>query len=657
MTMPCNITLLSVSGADSVRRLIGGFAGRAIREADAVMTLDFGGTISDFARRQRAKRVVSLSTYRKLNSAEEDAINLETGREISRIANKLEDIQLSRTHIGQAWAIGLRSHIFRELYAAYTLDRVLDEGITSLTIICGKMSFVENAIIARLRGLHLAGSIVFNGTAAIQGDMIQIINEDRIGRVRNALYARKNSDVTIPAKLDPETLIGDFNSIRGEHPTKADVIFLHMYDHPMYMETLPPILDELEKRKIPAAALVTNNVSQEIYEDRKLGEKRNVAQLNHKLELQDNFQLERFEAAIRERIELSAVDMAPISCWVSLFAVHSPTYMRRSLQGLFTFLAALNVMIGRTKAKSLFLPHSPAVNPFAFLALSASDKRLTAYYCFSAIMTRNSVSIPFIPPAILLASGQHEIEMLSIRNSSAGDMAILTGSPSLDHLFELAGDISKHARSEKPVVTIATSRSDPDSEDIWLRKLVDWAVREDVELIFAEKHRRGGTNFDLLAKKVKKAKDIDLKIISERNEISRYMIESDIIITDKPSLAYLGIFAGTPIIQAAFDAADLVELEEGVGFVANSSEEIIDILQGLILDPDYIPREITERRMGFLEKLVHQEGGSAAEKVVDALIAETEYQGFNSPFTEILIPHPQFETGFKAVISADFSKF
>ena len=489
----CHITLISVANAQE-RDVLSGYSQRMISDSDAVLTLTFGGSLGDFARRNKAKRVITLSDYRKLNSADEKALFSAASRDISLLGLHLDDVRLSHVELGAAWAIGLRSSIFRELYAAYTLDQILSEGVKTLTIISNALSIVEHAFIARLLDLQREKKIVFNGVARMKKGQMSVEPIGAVSDIKSALASRLHNKLTTPQPFERETLKGEMTAITGEHPSAAHVLIMHFSDNPMFLENIPPILDELEKQKIPAAVLVAGPFSMEIYRGRTLAEKHNVNRMNARLEIKDIDQVNRIVGYIRERVEILALEPVPLMSWVALFAAHNEAYMTRSLTSLITFQSAFNVMAGRTRASALYMTQSPDTSPLAYTAISACGLRMRPFYSFSSFLTQDNRSLPFVSPATLLAGGQHEIDILQSRNPEAAEHAILTGIPSLDKLSDIikkSKSFENHMKNEKPVISIITSRSDPAEEDKWLGRLIRWADQEKVDLIFNKTQRQG----------------------------------------------------------------------------------------------------------------------------------------------------------------------
>ena len=636
----CHVTFVSVSNPTS-RDPLSGYSSRILSDSDAVMTLTFGGPLGDFARRNKAQRVVTLSDYRKLNSNDEKSLFSAANRDVSLLGLHLDEVRVSHVEIGAAWAIGLRSPIFRELYAAYTLDKLLSEGIKTLTILSNAISIVEHAFIARLLDLQREEKIILNGVARLKTGNMEIQTVGAISDVKSSINERLRNKLTSPTPIKQEILTGDMASIIGEHPSAAHVLIMQFSDNPMFLENIPPILDTLEKQKIPAAVLIAGPFSTELYEGRKLAEKRNINRINSRLEIKDTEQIERLGKHIRERVEILALESVPLMSWVALFASHNLAYMTRSLTRLINFQAAFNVMAGRTRASSLYMTQSPDTSALAYIAVSACGLRMRPFYSFSAFLTQGSRSLPFVSPATLLAGGQHEINILASRNPEAAEQAILTGIPSFDRLAETLenSESFKEANgSQRPVISIITSRSDPDEEDKWLARLVRWADREGVDLIF-NKTSRKGTKAYTKVKNIAKGKGWDcVTFNNKRTDVETALITSNIVITDQPSLAYAAVMAGTMIVQAAFEDTEILSLEHGVGFVATTENELTTLLDSLLLEDSYISQEMAFSREAFMSRLGTDIDSSAAERVVEALTETEDRVVFESPFLELLMP-------------------
>jgi len=636
----CHITLVCVPDPND-RRELSGYSRRIISDSDAVLTLTFGGPLGDFARRNKAKRVVTLSDYRKLNSPDEKALFSAASRDISLLGLHLDDVRVSHVEIGAAWAIGLRPSIFRELYAAYTLDRLLAEGVKTLTIISNALSIVEQAFIARLMDLQRENKIIFNGVARLKKGQMEIETVGAVSDVRAALNNRLQNKLTSPKPFDLETLTGEMTAITGEHPSAAHVLIMHFSDNPMFLENIPPILDELEKQKIPTAVLVTGPFSLSPYEGRNLAEKKNVNRINSRLETKDAEQVARLAGYINERVEILALEPVPLMSWVALFATHNLAYMTRSLTRLINFQAAFNVMAGRTRASALYMTQSPDTSALAYIAVSACGLRMRPFYSFSTFLTQDNRSLPFVSPATLLAGGQHEIDILDSRNPEAAEHAILTGIPSFDKLSKLLATsetFDDRMRRERPVVTVITSRSDPDEEDKWLGRLIRWADQNKVDLVFGKTPRQGTKPYTKI-KNLAKGKDWKrVEFLYKREEIEAALVTADIVVTDQPSLAYTAVLSGTMIIQTAFDSTDVLQLENGVGFVAASEKELTVLIQSLLLEDDNISPQMEQNRAVFMSQLGVDKDESAAARVVDALIDTEDILTFESPFLELLMP-------------------
>lgn len=655
-TSACHVTFVSVANPTS-RDPLSGYSRRILSDSDAVMTLTFGGPLGDFARRSKAKRVVTLSDYRKLNSEDEKALFSAANRDISLLGLHLDDVRVSHVEIGAAWAIGLRSPIFRELYAAYTLDKLLSEGVKTLTILSNAVSIVEHAFIARLLDLQRENKIVLNGIAQLKTGNMAVQTVGAVSDVRSALNERLQNKLTFPTPFNQETLTGEMTAIIGEHPSLAHVLIMQFSDNPMFLENIPPILDSLQKQKIPAAMLIAGPFSMDLYEGRNLGEKRNINRINSRLEIKDAEQVDRLRGYIRERIEILALEPVPLMSWVALFASHNVSYMTRSLTRLINFQAAFNVMAGRTRASSLYMTQSPDTSALAYIAVSACGLRMRPFYSFSAFLTQDSRSLPFVSPATLLAGGQHEIDILATRNPEAAEHAILTGIPSFDRLattLENSESFKDQKDSKRPVISVITSRSDPDEEDKWLARLIRWADKEEVDLIFNKTQRKGTKPYTKL-KNIAKAKGWErVDFITKREDVEAALIMSNIVITDQPSLAYAAVMAGTMIIQTAFDETEVLSLERGVGFVAATETELTTLLDSLLLEDSYMSAEMAYSREAFMSRFGAEKDDSAADRVVEALTETDDKLVFESPFLELLMPQRFDQKTLSIVKSAKF---
>ena len=64
---PCNIVFLSIPDAETETPLTG-YAERIVKEADAVLVMNFGGKLIDYIRKHVPKTLLSLSDSRNLDS-------------------------------------------------------------------------------------------------------------------------------------------------------------------------------------------------------------------------------------------------------------------------------------------------------------------------------------------------------------------------------------------------------------------------------------------------------------------------------------------------------------------------------------------------------------------------------------------------------------
>ena len=84
-TPPCNVVFLSIPDAEMETPLTG-YAARIVKEADAVLVMNFGGKLIDFIRRHIPQELLSLSDSRNLDSETERALFSLVNYDISTIA-------------------------------------------------------------------------------------------------------------------------------------------------------------------------------------------------------------------------------------------------------------------------------------------------------------------------------------------------------------------------------------------------------------------------------------------------------------------------------------------------------------------------------------------------------------------------------------------
>jgi len=319
---PCNIVFLSIPDAETETPLTG-YAERIVKEADAVLVMNFGGKLMDYIRRHVPKKLLSLSDSRNLDSETERAIYSLVNYDISTVALALDDVKVSKVATGEAWSLGLRPQIFRELYAAHRLHQVLEEGYSSVVVVTSAISIVEKAILSRLIDLQRAGDVIVNGVGQIKKGLVGTVDVSDITEMRAGLAKRRYELDLTPNPFELETLAGDFASIKGEQPSPADVLLLHLTDNAMFHQNIIPILDELKNRKVNSAVLMSGGFSTDLYRSRKLAEKWNVCPVNQQFEIKDVEQPKRIAEAITDRIETSCLSLSPPISWTPLLASKS----------------------------------------------------------------------------------------------------------------------------------------------------------------------------------------------------------------------------------------------------------------------------------------------------------------------------------------------
>jgi len=658
---PCNIVFLSIPPAE-LDTPPTGYAKRIIKESDAALVLNFGGKLMDYVRRQEPKHLLSLSDSRNLDSDTERELFSLVNYDISTIGLALDDIRVSKVPTGGAWSIGLRALIFRELYAAHRLRRVLEEGHKSIVVISSAISIVEKAILSRLIDYQRSGKVMLNGVGQIKNGLVSTVDVSDVMELRAKLGQRRHTLDISPKPFEIENLAGDFNAIKGEQPSAASVLLLHLTDNPMFHQNITPILDELKNRKVSAAVLMAGGFSTELYKGRKLGEKWNVASVNPKFEVKDEEQSARIKDAIRDRVETACLGLSPPVSWAPLIAVQSTSYMNRTVDQLLTFHSAFNVMIGRTKATTVYMTQSPDTNPLAYLAVAACGTRARPFYSFSSFLNASERTLPFVAPAILLAGGQHDIDILKERNSDIAAEAVVVGIPALDSLIEANKDDERlklvsvlDISARRPIVTILTSRASPEDEDPWIARLLRWGAAQDIDIVVARTARKGTKDLSLFIN-MKNAQNWDhVSVVEARALVNAALISSDVVITNQPSLVYSAISTGVPIIQASIGNESVMPIEDGVGFSVTSEAELQDVLSSALLDDGYVPAQIQERRKTFLSRLNDAAPDTAAQRIVQKFLETNGVVSFEAPFAEKLMPGRFPSEIFESITRADFN--
>jgi len=658
---PCNIVFLSIPPAE-LDTPPTGYAARIIKESDAALVLNFGGKVMDYVRRQNPNNLMSLSDSRNLDSDTERELFSLVNYDISTIGLALDDVRVSKVPTGGAWSIGLRALIFRELYAAHRLRRVIEEGHKSIVVVSSAISIVEKAILSRLIDYQRSGEVIINGVAQIKKGLLKTVDVSDVMELRARLAQRRyNLDIS-PKPFELETLAGDFNAIKGEQPSPASVLLLHLTDNPMFHQNVTPILDELKNRKVSAAVLMSGGFSTEMYRGRKLADKWNVASVNPKFEVKDEDQSTRIKEAIRDRVETTCLGLAPPVSWAPLIAVQSKSYMNRTVDQLLTFHSAFNVMIGRTRATTVYMTQSPDTNPLAYLAVAACGTRARPFYSFSSFLNASERTLPFVAPAILLAGGQHDIDILKARNSDIAAEATVVGIPALDALIEANKDDERlklvsvlDISARRPIVTILTSRAAPEDEDPWIARLLRWGAGQDIDIVVARTARKGTKDLALFIN-MKNAQKWEHVSIAESPElVNAALISSDVVITNQASLVYSAISTGVPIIQASIGNESVMPIDDGIGFSVTSEVELQDVLSSALLDDGYVPENIQDRRKAFLSGLNDGAPETAAQRIVQKFLDMDGVVSFEAPFAEKLMPGRFPSEIFNAITRANFN--
>ena len=656
----CQVTVLAVPPAERTQ-VLGGFAKRLLESAETVMAASFGENLIDFAKKNGVSNVVSLSTYRKLSSKDEQALFDLTSEEIAKTALMLGDIQVSGGEIGSCWALGLRAPIFRELYGVYTIGKILEQGVSRLVILIPGMGASEYALIARLLEMQADGKVNLRGVSELKDGAMKHVSCAPVYAAKQKLAARNQSQDLSVTPASRERLVGLHEAILGKRPSTADVLFLHMTDSPIFQRNIGAIIDQVKEQKGVPAVLVVGGDATEIYEDKL--ERDKIYKFNPKVKWDNLNMLKRLQDQIATRVEVACLDVTPLSTWTPLLAATDKNLMFAALKKLLIFRSAVNLMTGFVKPRSVYITQSPATNAYAYMAMSSVGDYCNCFYSFSSLLTEGAHALPFIAPAGLLAYGEQDTAIIRARSELAASAIRIVGTPSYDLMKEI--DVKKvrkevHEDLDLPNkgqnIALVTSRLDSDKEDVWLARFLRWAHTEDVNCILVKNRHAGSKSYEKL-ESMAKAKQWKRVRISEYDRIQT-IAAADIVVTDQPETAVEAVLLDKVMVHARLSEkpegrSDFID---GVGFEVSTEAALQDVISGILLDEDYIPSEMLKARQAFKNMVNGHDDGNAAQKVAQELLSEEKLEHvYDNPFTEFYILTPENSAIIAPVPSVKFN--
>lgn len=634
------VSAIVLNGA-SLASLKDGFAKRALASSDIIFEPSFTGRLARKAARIANIDALCLANFRVLGSDVESNIFDAATRDIAKIAIALDDVRVSKVETGAAWALGLRPLIFRELYAAYAFQEMLKQNHKTITIVMKRLGSVESAFVTRLMAYSRAGEIEFTGLSQLQADTLSPAEPKNLHVSLARLRQMRRTDDPAVAPCVAERIVGDLNVFVGENPSPSDILILHLTGSQMFHANIPPILSALKAKEKSAVVLAMTESGIDIYDEVAKDRPHNIVRLKDGQALKSTDQVSRMRHAIRDRVNRLAGQIIGLDSLSPILAANDDSYVDRTVSALLVFHHAFNVLLGRAKPIALYMSQSPDTHPLAYLAVSIGSARLTPYYSFSAFVTEDARSVPFIAPAFLLAYGDHDRDVLSKRNKIAGDNAIVTGMPSLDHIVVQDNDVMRQKliddlgiQDEKSIISIKTGRLDAEKEDRWIAPFMRWADGQNICVILAESSRGGTKSYDGLLKMAQTREWTNVISMKGIEATNLALAGSHIVVSDQPEHALAGMIAGRVFIHVKINAERVDGLGEGTGFVARSENELRDIVSGVLLDEDYVPDALIQHRKQLQTLLNQDNQGVAAQNVVEALLAEREKVKFESPFVE-----------------------
>ncbi len=635
----CQITIMAIPASDRYGMLTG-FAKRILMEAGTVFTASFGGSLCDYVQKHRPAKHISLSTYRKLGSDDERALFDLTTAEIARVGLALQDVKVAQAEIGACWALGLRAAISRELFSAYTIEKILAEKMGSITMVLPGFGPSELAVIARLMTLQAEGKVELRGICEVKNDQVEKFDCKPINDVRNIIARRRNENDFSVSPAVVERMAGMPTAVTGVRPTAADILFIHITDNMMFQRNIPPIIDAVKAKKAVPAVLVYNGRAIDVYSEKLTRNK--IYRFNPKADWSDQVMLRRLSLQVAARMEVATQDVSGLRTWTPLFSSQDKAVVNGSLKKLLVFQSAMNLMHGWVKPRSIYLTQSPDTNPYAYLAMTSSKGQCNFYYSFSGLLDEDTRSLPFVAPAKLLAYGEQDQTIVSARNEKAGEAVNIVGTPSYDVMHSLDMDKAKQdlkkdldlPKSGK-VVVLMTSRRNPEIEDRWLARFLRWANEEGLTCILVKGRRAGTKDYTTLESmsKVKKWNNVRFIYHDRINAIAG----GDIVVTDLAEAAAEAVLLDKVMVHVRLEGTleGTSELAKGIGYEVKSEHDLKDIVSGILMDDDFLSDEMIENRENFKKWVNGDNDGKASKRVAGFLLGEAaDDPDYENPFVE-----------------------
>lgn len=655
----CKVTVLSISKVEQENRLAG-FAQRILTETDIVLTNSFNGRLIEFAKANRAPKTVSLSTYRRLGSDEEISLFDHTTEEIAKLALALDDVRVAQVDIGSCWALGLRAEIFRELYSVYTINRILEENVDRMVVLLPGFGASELALIARLMELQGDGKVDLQSICELKDGCVKPYNGRPIRELRNLITKRHNENDFSVSPATKERMVGLPKAVAGERPTQADVLFMHFTDNLMFQRNIAPVIDAVKARKGVPAVLICNGNEVEVYDERLTSDK--IYRFNPKVAWGDDDMLNRLAQQIATRTDVAARDISPLKTWTPLFAAYDNAGMFASLKKMLTFQSAMNLMQGWVKPRSIYVTQSPDTNPYAYLAMSTSRAQCNFYYSFSSLIHEDTRSLPFVAPAELLAYGEQDKSIIGARNDKAGRIANIVGTPSYDVIQSL--DIAKAKQglrkeldlpNEGKAIVLMPSRQHPEVEDVWLARFLRWANEEGLICILVKGRRAGTKDFTAL-EAIADAKQWSKTRFIYRDRINA-IAAADIVITDQVEASVEAVLMDKMMVHVRLGDVreNIGNLFDGIGFEVDSENDLQDIVSSILMDEDFLPEDMQEKRQKFKKWVNGNNDGTSSAHVASFLLRKgLQAHSFESPFAERCVLKKPSKTPKNIIRPANF---
>ncbi len=642
----CRVTVLSVSPAELSGRIVG-FAKRLLNESDVILANTFEGELAKFAKRHKPSNAVSLSTHRKIGSDIERYLFDLTTDEIAKVGLALSDVKIAQADIGACWALGLRAAIFRELYAAYTVDKILEEKPKRMVVLLPGLTASDIAMIARLMDLQAEGKVELHGVCELRKGNVTPVKCDLIHKARKALSRRRNENDFSVIPTRNEKLVGLPKSVTGDRPTKADVLFMHISDNPMFQRNIPPVIDAVIEKKNKPAVLIFGGQATEVYSEKISKDK--IYKFNPKVVWDDQRLVGRISAQISTRVEVATQGFSPLKTWAPLLTALDNLSINASVKKLLIFQSAMNLMHGWVKPQSIYITQSPDTNLYAYLAMSSSRGQCNFFYSFSSLLNESTRSLPFVAPANLLAYGEQDHQVIQARNEKLGAAVNIVGTPSYDVIPTLdATNVKKHLLSELKlpksgkVIVLMTSRNHPELEDVWLARFLRWANDEGIICILVKGRRAGTKDYSTLEAMAEQKKWERVRFIYH-NRINAIAC-ADVVVTDQAEAASEAtaeaILLDKTLVHVSVDETSegTSGAFEGVGFEVSSELELRDAINGIFMDDDFLPESMKTNRENLKKWINGENDGKSAEKLASFLVSEKTHRvDFDDPFVERFI--------------------